>query len=254
MIRGLAFCLDMDNRSYSITSFLVELKGNIDKWKNQDYFDIMQGHQLIKDTLSDLFRRGLKVRNCGPALTASSLTTFQPNPELHPEEDFFKLVAIDTVGLCSHLTAMVTDNNKFKRLLTQRGHEAQALLNLLQAVCIYFIYSQYYLHVLSCLGQRLEFPLEHLHKPRHVKALLELSRKSGLYPQCLALRGVEMDQLPVAHGGFGDVYKGRWQGKLIGVKVMKMYQNSDTDRLLKVLLDYILLVYINSVRSIDILL
>jgi hypothetical protein len=104
----------------------------------------MQSHQSIKDTLSDLFRRGLRVevRNCGPAFTASLLTTFQPNPELHPEEDFFKLVAIDTVGLCAHLTAMVTDNNKFKRLLTQRGQEAQALLNLLQAVCIYFIYSQ----------------------------------------------------------------------------------------------------------------
>jgi hypothetical protein len=99
----------------------------------------------------------------------------------------------------------------------------------------------------------LDFPLEHLHKPRHVKALLELSRKSGLYPQCLALRGVEMDQLPVAHGGFGDVYKGRWQEKLIAVKVMKVYQNSDTDKLLKVVLNYSLLVHINSVRSIGIL-
>ena len=231
------------------------MKGNIDNWKNRDYFDIIQSHQSIKDTLSDLFKQGLKVevRNCGPAFTALPLTTVQPNPELHPEEDFFKLVAIDTVGLCAHLTAMVTDNNKFRRLLTQRGHEAQALLNLLQAVCIYFIYTQFYLYVLSCLGQRLDFPLEHLHKPRHVKALLELSRKSGLYPQCLALRGVEMDQFPVAHGGFGDVYKGQWQEKLIAVKVMKMYQNSDIDKLLKVVLDYSLLVYINSVRFIGIL-
>jgi hypothetical protein len=89
------------------------------------------------------------------------------------------------------------------------------------------------------MKQRLDFPLDPLHKRRHVKALLELSRASGLYPDCLALRGVEMEEFPVVHGGYGDVYKGNWQGKLIAVKVMKMYQTSDIVKLLKVGLDYL---------------
>jgi len=60
----------------------------------------------------------------------------QPNPTLHPEEAFHKLVALDTTGLCAHLTLMVTDSSKFKRVLAQRGAGARSLLNLLQAVCL----------------------------------------------------------------------------------------------------------------------
>jgi len=85
------------------------------------------------------------------------------------------------------------------------------------------------------MEQRLDFPLDSLHKPRHVKALLELSRASGRYPECLVLGGVEMGEFPVASGSYGDVYRGRWQNTDVAVKVMKVYQRSDLDKLLKVL-------------------
>ena len=76
------------------------------------------------------------------------------------------------------------------------------------------------------------------YKPRHIKALLQLSRASGLYPEVLALRGVDIEELPVDHGSYGDVYKGRWKGKLIAVKIMRIYQTSDLAKLHKVVLHY----------------
>jgi hypothetical protein len=60
---------------------------------------------------------------------------------VHAEEAFRNLVAIDIRGLSSQLTAVVTDNNKYKEVLAQRGPKAQSLLNLLQAVCSCATYS-----------------------------------------------------------------------------------------------------------------
>jgi predicted unusual protein kinase regulating ubiquinone biosynthesis (AarF/ABC1/UbiB family) len=46
-----------------------------------------------------------------------------------------------------------------------------------------------------------------------------------------------MDRHPVAGGSYGDVYKGLLQGKQIAVKVLRMYQDSDIVKLLKVAAD-----------------
>lgn len=63
----------------------------------------------------------------------------QSNPTLHSEDVFFKLVALDAIGLCANLTVMVTDDTIYKQILNCRGSGAQALLNLLQAVCSWAI-------------------------------------------------------------------------------------------------------------------
>jgi len=72
-------------------------------------------------------------------------------------------------------------------------------------------------------------------KSRFVKALIRLSRASGLYPECLVLSGMKIEGDAVAGGGFGDVYKGSFKGHEIAVKVLKVYQKSDMDKLLKVI-------------------
>ena len=72
------------------------------------------------------------------------------------------------------------------------------------------------------------------YKPRYVKALMKLSRASGLYPKCLILKGVSMEGHPVAGGGYGDVYLGHLYGKQIAVKVLRIYQDIDLVKLLKV--------------------
>jgi hypothetical protein len=56
-------------------------------------------------------------------------------PELHSKTVLGQLLGLDAIRLCAQLTVMVTDDTQYKRLVDQRGPPAQALLNLLQAVC-----------------------------------------------------------------------------------------------------------------------
>ena len=46
--------------------------------------------------------------------------------------------------------------------------------------------------------------------------------------------GIEILGDAVGAGGFADIYRGRLQGELIAVKMLKVYERSDIDKLLKV--------------------
>ena len=78
------------------------------------------------------------------------------------------------------------------------------------------------------IGQCLDFPINSQDTPCHVKVLMQLSRASGLYLECPSLKGIEIEEIPVAHGGYGDVYKGLLHGKEITVKALRVYWTSDT--------------------------
>ena len=82
--------------------------------------------------------------------------------------------------------------------------------------------------------QRLDLNIDSESKRRHVKALIKLSQKAGQVPDCLVLEGIEVAGDPVAGGGHGDVYKGRFKRKEIALKVLKVYRKSDMEKLLKV--------------------
>jgi hypothetical protein len=101
--------------------------------------------------------------------------------------------------------------------------------------------------------QRLDFYVEPQHKSRHVKALLKLSRASGLYPKCFVLQGIEIEPHPIARGGYGDVYKGLLHGREIAVKALRIYKTSDLVKLLKVMLCFLKLVDISLILLLGIL-
>jgi hypothetical protein len=90
----------------------------------------------------------------------------------------------------------------------------------------------------------LDVPVDPALKRRHVKALIRLSGSTGLYPECLDLKGIKIIGDAVG-GGFADVFKGRLWDQNIAVKVLKVYQKSDIEKLLKVLLKYAIFVNIN---------
>ena len=79
-------------------------------------------------------------------------------------------------------------------------------------------------------------PVDLAYKRRHVKALIRLSGATGLYPECLVLDGIEILGDAVEGGGFADIFKGRLRGQEIAVKMLKVYQKSDIEKLLKVTL------------------
>jgi hypothetical protein len=80
----------------------------------------------------------------------------------------------------------------------------------------------------------MNFAINPAYKSRHLKALVRLSRASGLYPECLVLKGMDIEGDAVAGGSFGDVHRGHLNGQEIAVKVLRVYQKSDMDNLLKV--------------------
>jgi hypothetical protein len=82
-------------------------------------------------------------------------------------------------------------------------------------------------------------------KRRHVKALIRLSGATGLYPECLVLKGIEIIGDAVGGGGFADIFKGRLLDQAIAVKVLRVYQKSDMEKLLKVTLKYAIFVHVN---------
>ncbi|KIM83294.1 hypothetical protein PILCRDRAFT_56622, partial [Piloderma croceum F 1598] len=75
-------------------------------------------------------------------------------------------------------------------------------------------------------------PLDPSVRRRHVEAVINLSRASGLYPECMILKGVELVGGDAVAGGY-NVWKGSMQGELLAVKVVKVYQKSDVVKLLK---------------------
>ncbi|EDR06697.1 uncharacterized protein LACBIDRAFT_299795 [Laccaria bicolor S238N-H82] len=92
-------------------------------------------------------------------------------------------------------------------------------------VCLVRIYSSYVAHI----------QLKTLENSSLLSVLLRLSRKSGLYPECIILKDVvHEDNCAVAPGHFGEVWKGKFRNQQVCLKVVKIYKQSDVHRLLKV--------------------
>lgn len=67
-----------------------------------------------------------------------------------------------------------------------------------------------------------------------------LCRDSGLYPTCYCLNGVKFtEEEPINRGGFADIYRGEFQGRLVCLKVIRLYQSTDVRDFMKVLLSFL---------------
>ncbi|KAF7375734.1 Protein kinase domain-containing protein [Mycena sanguinolenta] len=106
------------------------------------------------------------------------------------------------------------DKNSYRKFLAHRGDSAQWLLDLLQDILDY------------------EPNLARKNRCRLFKALIRLSAASQLYPRCFPLTGLEHETL-VAGGTFGDVYIGSLRDRTVAVKIMRVFEQSDIDALLK---------------------
>ncbi|KAH7924272.1 kinase-like protein [Leucogyrophana mollusca] len=66
-----------------------------------------------------------------------------------------------------------------------------------------------------------------------IKILVELSKRSGLYPQRLLLPNIDIRGDQVDGGTFGDVWKGDLDGRLVAVKKMRVFGSRDVQALMK---------------------
>ncbi|KAJ7628448.1 kinase-like domain-containing protein [Roridomyces roridus] len=106
------------------------------------------------------------------------------------------------------------DKEWYTKFLACRGAAAQRLLDLLQELLDY--------DTSSALIDR----------HRLFKALLRLSDHSKLYPTCFPLPALQHETL-VAGGSFSDVYSGYLQNQCVGVKMMRVFAESDVEVVLK---------------------
>ncbi|KAK7062516.1 Rho guanine nucleotide exchange factor [Paramarasmius palmivorus] len=123
----------------------------------------------------------------------------------------------DTKTALGQLDAILQDKDEYLNLVSQQGELAQSLLDLLQS--------------LSNTPQT-----SPQFRSAILKAILRLSRQSNLYPQCLTIENVrQLGEHPVASGGFGEIWMGTIEGSedVVCLKVVKLYQKSDIEKVLK---------------------
>ncbi|RDB17478.1 hypothetical protein Hypma_001588 [Hypsizygus marmoreus] len=105
----------------------------------------------------------------------------------------------NTRKFVARLSAVLQDVTQYKQLLRCRGFRAQQLLDIFQTL--------------------LNTP--HLDAPFRGDLVVAMQRLSIL------------GQYPITGGSFADIYKGKFQGETVCLKVMRLYQTSDIDSFLK---------------------
>ncbi|KAF9254821.1 kinase-like protein [Marasmius fiardii PR-910] len=114
-----------------------------------------------------------------------------------------------------HIQGIIENEQQRKELLGTKGDTAQQWLDLFQLLA--------------------EYPdVPNNLRPSIFKLMIRLSRKSGLHPQCLTIQGVEkLGNYPVGGGAFGDVWRGKIGEQLVCLKVIRAFNRSDVQHVLK---------------------
>ncbi|RDB28781.1 Serine/threonine-protein kinase HT1 [Hypsizygus marmoreus] len=188
----LKFCMKDD-------ALLVSLKANQSQWSHRDPITLLMLHQYIKDSLRGFLNR------------------FKQN-HLHSFSDIEHhikgLCRLDVIDLATRVLTLLRDEQSRKLVFIKQGSEAQALLNLFQAI--------------------VDFPGVGVVGPPILRAILELSKKSGLFPASLVLQGVQPEGTEAAaSGSYGYIWKGRTGGKAVAMKVMRG-DSSSTGNIFKI--------------------
>jgi hypothetical protein len=129
--------------------------------------------------------------------------------------------------VAARLGVLLRDPESYKEFLACRETDAQGLLDVLQDVST--SNSNPIQILVPTAQQLLDLDSFSDHKPLIFKALLRLSRASGLHPRCFALHGLQKGGQQVAAGGFGDIWKGSVRGQIVAVKVMRFFGGSDVE-------------------------
>jgi hypothetical protein len=62
------------------------------------------------------------------------------------------------------------------------------------------------------------------------RLIIQLSEVSGLLPFSTAIRGVEnVSSTPLAGGNFGDIFRGEYQGELVALKRLRLFQTESEE-------------------------
>ncbi|KAH7923797.1 kinase-like protein [Leucogyrophana mollusca] len=126
-----------------------------------------------------------------------------------------RILKLDALCLATRIRVVTKDRRHRKLLVNLKESQAQSLLDLLQELLD-------------------SFELEDI-RSSLVRTIVELSKRSGLYPTRLILRNLTIPSgLPSAGGSFGDVFKGDLGGQAVAVKIMRVFGAPAVESLTKV--------------------
>ncbi|KAF6757190.1 kinase-like domain-containing protein [Ephemerocybe angulata] len=117
--------------------------------------------------------------------------------------------------LLSLLLKIVSTKTLYQHLLSLQGEEALTMLNSMQLLLDFYVL------------------IDQADRRSILKALLRLSDKSGLYPECLTLQRVEQSSQALDEGSYGEVYRGRFEDQNVALKMFKVRERSDISKILK---------------------
>lgn len=162
--------------------------------------------------------------------------TKHPIAGTEPSEMIARLDRLSSKELPDELVTLLADDECCKWFLTWRGFEAQTLINMLQSVRYNSSLSNHLTDLGSCWQSSDTMPPGSQHRRLFIRVLIQLSRRSGLYPECVVRDDIRLlGSDPIAAGRFGEVWKAEDSEKLfIAVKVLRVYLRSDAEKLLKV--------------------
>ncbi|KAJ7489298.1 hypothetical protein FB451DRAFT_1125592, partial [Mycena latifolia] len=176
----------------------MKLQELTNRWISWDSLECVVNYQsIIQPTLLGFLKQSCNISTTNHAISKNAHT--------HLKHDVTVVVA--------QLILILRDSKSHKRFLACREMEAQHLLDLLQ-------------DVLDCDGFSVV-------RSSIFKALLRLSRASGLHPKCFPLSGLQKVGQQVAGGGFGDIWKGLINGQTVAVKMMRIFQDRKIESALK---------------------
>ncbi|KAG6818747.1 hypothetical protein H0H93_002155 [Arthromyces matolae] len=134
--------------------------------------------------------------------------------------------------LIARLRPVFADKDKYRYLLRSRDQEAQKLLDSFQWVLMERLYD---LHIgLHPIFQLLDLPdLDDEAKKQIVVATQRLSEDSNLYPACYELKGVKLEGYAVHGGQFTEIYRGDFQGQVVCIKAIRLFQRDQVEHTLK---------------------
>ena len=161
-----------------------------------------------------------------------------PEPQSCDEntDELLRIEYLDVVSIYAHFAAALNDPQSHRVFLSCRGPIAQSLLNRTQRVSSFLPSCCCFRHAHKT--QLVDVPhLDWRIKHRLLVFLVQLSRKSNLYPESLVVRGIHKNgRHLVDAGSFGDVWKGIMLGDVVAIKIMKIRDDYDfkPDKALKV--------------------
>ncbi|KAJ6622329.1 kinase-like domain-containing protein [Mycena sp. CBHHK59/15] len=184
-------------RSNSPWWWLEKFGGIVERWAKSDILTSLANYHAVVEILLNF------LQDSTPDWRISHATS----------QEIFMHLSCGIPSIVAQMALILREPETYKTFLDCRGTLAQQLLDLVQDL--------------------LDYDSSSTVRPLLFKALIRLSRASGLHPRCFALSGLETSGHQVAAGGSGDIWKGLVRGQSVSVKVMRIFQKADVEAALK---------------------